>query len=165
MVLVMCTGTDPTPRERQMPLLDAVIQINQEQPQQVILILNKHFPSLKGIRIAILGLAFKPGTNDMRESPAIPIVKELLAKGAEIKAYDPVASDEAQKIFADHQVQYCDTLHQTIDNVQAVVLLTRWEEFSKIPSLLADLETQPLFVDGRRMLDKALIARYEGIGL
>jgi UDPglucose 6-dehydrogenase len=88
-----------------------------------------------------------------------------LAKGAEIKAYDPVASAEAQKIFADHQVQYCDTLHQTIDNVQAVVLLTRWEEFSKIPSLLADLETQPLFVDGRRMLDKALIARYEGIGL
>jgi UDPglucose 6-dehydrogenase len=150
---------------RSMPLLDAVIRINQEQPQQVILILNKHFPSLKGIRIAILGLAFKPGTNDMRESPAIPIVKGLLDKGAEIKAYDPVASDEAQKIFADYQIQYCDTLHQTIDNVQAVVLLTRWEEFSKIPSLLADLETQPLFVDGRRMLDKALIARYEGIGL
>jgi UDPglucose 6-dehydrogenase len=150
---------------RPMQLLDSVIQVNQEQPQQVIIILNKHFPSLKGIRIAILGLAFKPGTTDMRESPAIPIVKELLAKGAEIKAYDPVASAEAQKIFDDHQVQYCDTLHQTIDNVQAVVLLTRWDEFSTIPSLLDDLETQPLFVDGRRMLDKALIARYEGIGL
>ena len=85
-----------------MQLLDAVIQVNQEQPQQVIHVLNKHFPSLKGIRIAILGLAFKPGTTDMRESPAIPIIKELLAKGAEIKAYDPVASAEAQKIFADH---------------------------------------------------------------
>ena len=150
---------------RSMHLLDSVIQVNQEQPRQVIFILNKHFPSLKGIRIAILGLAFKPGTTDMRESPAIPIVKELLAKGAEIKAYDPVASGEAQKIFTNHQIQYCDTLHQTIDNVQAVVLLTRWEEFSKIPSLLADLKTQPLFVDGRRMLDKALIARYDGIGL
>ena len=150
---------------RSMQLLDAVIQVNQEQPQQVIHVLNKHFPSLKGIRIAILGLAFKPGTTDMRESPAIPIIKELLAKGAKIKAYDPVASAEAQKIFTDHKVQYCDTLHQTIDNVQAVVLLTRWDEFTKIPSLLADLETQPLFVDGRRMLDKALIARYEGIGL
>lgn len=150
---------------KSMQLLDAVIQVNQEQPQQVILILNKHFPSVKGIRIAVLGLAFKPGTTDMRESPAIPIVKELLAKGAEIKAYDPVASAEAQKIFTDHQIKYCDTLQQTIKNVQAVVLLTRWDEFSKIPSLLADLETQPLFVDGRRMLDKALIARYEGIGL
>ncbi len=150
---------------RSMQLLDAVIQINQEQPQQIVLMLKKHFPSLKGIRIAILGLAFKPGTNDMRESPAIPIVKELLANGAEIKAYDPVASTEAQKTFTDYQIQYCDTLQQTIENVQAVVLLTRWEEFSKIPSLLADLETQPLFVDGRRMLDKALIANYEGIGL
>jgi UDPglucose 6-dehydrogenase len=150
---------------RPMQLLDAVIQINQDQPLKVMRILKKHFSSFKGIRIAILGLAFKPGTNDMRESPAIPIVKELLAKGAEIKAYDPVASAEAQKIFTDHQIQYCDTLHQTLDNVQAVVLLTRWDEFSKIPSLLEDLETQPLFIDGRRMLDKALIARYEGIGL
>lgn len=148
-----------------MQLLDAVIRVNQEQPLQVVLLLNKHFPSLIGIRIAILGLAFKPGTTDMRESPAIPIVKELLAKGAEIKAYDPVASAEAQKIFSDDKVQYCETLFQTIDNVQAVVLLTRWDEFSKIPSMLEDLEAKPLFVDGRRMLDKSLIARYEGIGL
>jgi len=152
-------------RGRPMQLLDAVIRVNQEQPLQVVLLLNKHFPSLIGIRIAILGLAFKPGTTDMRESPAIPIVKELLAKGAEIKAYDPVASAEAQKIFSDDKVQYCETLFQTIDNVQAVVLLTRWDEFSKIPSMLEDLEAKPLFVDGRRMLDKSLIARYEGIGL
>ena len=148
-----------------MQLLDAVVQVNIQQPQQVVLMLKKHFPSLRGIPIAILGLAFKPGTTDMWESPAIPIVKELLTQGAEIKAYDPVASTEAQKIFTDHQIQYCDTLQQTIENVQAVVLLTRWDEFTKIPSLLADLETPPLFVDGRRMLDKALIDRYEGIGL
>jgi len=150
---------------RSMQLLDAVVQVNLQQPQQVILMLKKHFPSLKGIPIAILGLAFKPGTTDMRESPAIPIVKELLTQGAEIKAYDPVASTEAQKTFTEYQIQYCDTLQQTIENVKAVVLLTRWDEFTKIPSLLADLETPPLFVDGRRMLDKALIARYEGIGL
>lgn len=150
---------------RPMRLLDAVIRINQDQPLQILRILKKHFPSLKGIRIAILGLAFKPGTDDMRESPAIPVVKELLSKGAEINAYDPAASTEAQKIFLDHQIQYCETLEQTIENVQAVVLLTRWDEFSKIPSLLDKLETPPLFVDGRRMLDKSLIARYEGIGL
>jgi UDPglucose 6-dehydrogenase len=150
---------------RSMQLLDAVIRINQEQPLQMMHMLKKHFSSLKGIPIAILGLAFKPGTNDMRESPAIPIVKGLLANGAEIKAYDPVASTEAQKIFTDHRIQYCDTLQQTIENVQAVILLTRWDEFTKIPSLLADLETPPLFIDGRRMLDRTLIARYEGIGL
>ena len=146
---------------RSMQLLDAVVQVNLQQPQQVVLMLKKHFPSLKGIRIAILGLAFKPGTTDMRESPAIPIVNELLTLGAEIKAYDPVASAEAQKIFTDYKIQYCDTLQQTIANVQAVVLLTRWDEFTKIPSLLADLDTPPLFVDGRRMLDKTLIARYD----
>jgi len=151
---------------RSMQLLDAVIRINQEQPLQIERMLKKHFPTtLKGIRIAILGLAFKPGTSDMRESPAIPIIRILLANGAEIKAYDPVASSEAQKIFTDYQIQYCDTLHQTVENVQAVVLLTRWDEFKEIPSLLADLETSPLFIDGRRMLDKTLFARYEGIGL
>lgn len=148
-----------------MHLLDAVVQVNQKQPQQVILLLKKHFTSLNGIRIAILGLAFKPGTTDMRESPAIPIVKELLALGAKIKAYDPVASAEAQRYIGDHPIQYCDILHQAIENAQAIVLLTRWDEFTKIPSLLADLDPQPLFIDGRRMLDKTLIPRYEGIGL
>jgi UDPglucose 6-dehydrogenase len=110
-------------------------------------------------------LAFKPGTDDMRESPAIPIVKDLLAQEAEIKAYDPVAKQEAQKLFGNHQIGYCDDLAQALQNVQAVVLLTRWEEFRRIPELLTHLESQPLLIDGRRMLDKNSIARYDGIGL
>jgi UDPglucose 6-dehydrogenase/GDP-mannose 6-dehydrogenase len=150
---------------RKMPLLDAVIKVNREQPHQVVNILKSHYPSLKGIHIAILGLAFKPGTDDMRESPAIPILEELLNDGAKIKAYDPVASKEAQKIFPQHTIHYCDNLQQTIEDAQAVVLLTSWKEFSKIPSLLAGLESSPIFVDGRRMLDKNSIARYDGIGL
>lgn len=148
-----------------MRLLDAVIEVNEQQPQQVLSLLKKHFPSLKGIRIAILGLAFKPGTDDMRESPAIPVVKGLLAQGVEIKAYDPVAKHEAQKLFGDHQIVYCDDLAQALQNVQAVVLLTRWEEFRRIPELLTHLDPQPLLIDGRRMLDKNSIARYDGIGL
>ena len=150
---------------RPMRLLDAVIQINEQQPQQVLSLLKKYFPSLKGVRIAVLGLAFKPGTDDMRESPAIPIVKDLLAQEAEIKAYDPVAKQEAQKLFGNHQIAYCDDLAQALQNVQAVVLLTRWEEFRRIPELLTHLESQPLLIDGRRMLDKNSIARYDGIGL
>lgn len=148
-----------------MRLLDAVNQINEQQPQQVLSRLKKHFPSLKGIRTAVLGLAFKPGTDDMRESPAIPIINTLLAQEAKIKAYDPVARHGAQKLFGNHNIVFCDDLAQTIQDVQAIVLLTSWEEFKRIPELLDHLDPQPLFIDGRRMLDKRTISRYEGIGL
>ncbi len=150
---------------RPMQLLDSVIEINEQQPQQVLALLKKHFPSLKGVPVAVLGLAFKPGTDDIRESPAIPIVHELVAQEAKIKAYDPVAKQEAQKLFGNHRIEYCDDLAQTLEDVQAVVLLTRWEEFKRIPELLKHLDPQPLFIDGRRMLDKNSIARYDGIGL
>ena len=148
-----------------MELLDAVMQVNARQPRQIISLLKKRFSSLRGLRIAILGLAFKPGTDDMRESPAIPVVRELLAQGAEINAYDPVAQREAQRLFGNHHIAYSDNLRQMVENVQAIVLLTRWEEFGKLPELLVDLNSQPVVIDGRRMLDKTSIARYEGIGL
>lgn len=148
-----------------MQLLDAVMRINEQQPGHVISLLNKNFSTLNGIKIAVLGLAFKPGTDDMRESPALPIVRELSTRGASINAYDPVARTEAEKILGNHNITYCADLAQAIDGVQAVVLLTRWEEFRDIPRLLAGLDPQPLFIDGRRMLDKRSVARYEGIGL
>lgn len=148
-----------------MPLLDAVIQINQAQPKQVIARLRKYFPSLEGVRVAILGLSFRPNTNDMRESPAIPIVRDLLAQKAILKAYDPVANAEAQHILGADVLEYCDSLDQVLDGVQAVVLVTRWDEFRSVPEQLAKLDPQPVFVDGRRLLDKHSIAKYEGIGL
>lgn len=147
-----------------MQLLDAVIQINERQPQQILVLLKKHFPTLANVRIAILGLAFKPDTDDMRESPAIPIVKALLAEQAKIQAYDPIANGEARKIF-DGRVTLVDTLEQAITNVDAIVLVTRWNEFQQVPALLTQISPQPVFIDGRRMLDKRTIARYEGIGL
>ena len=150
---------------RPMELLDAVMQVNEKQPHQIMSLLKKRFSSLRGLRIAILGLAFKPGTDDMRESPAIPVVRELLAQGAEINAYDPAAQREAQRLFGNNHIAYSDNLRQTVENVQAIVLLTRWEEFGKLPDLLVNLNPQPVVVDGRRMLDKTSIARYEGIGL
>jgi len=146
-----------------MPLLDAVIKTNEQQYRQVIALLKKHFPALEGIRIAILGLAFKPDTDDMRESPAIPIIKALLAERATIQAYDPVANHVARGILGD-QVTLFDSLADAIANVDAIVLVTRWDEFRKVPQLLSSLHPQPVFVDGRRMLDKQSIAHYEGIG-
>ena len=150
---------------KQMRLLDAVVKVNREQPFEVVRKVKNYYPSLKDIKIAILGLAFKPNTDDMRESPAIPIVKELLGEGAIIKAYDPVALEEARKVFPEREIQFYQNIKETIENVQAVLLLTSWEEFNRIPSLLAEIESPPIFIDGRRMLDKNTIARYDGIGL
>jgi UDPglucose 6-dehydrogenase/GDP-mannose 6-dehydrogenase len=148
-----------------MRMLDAVLHVNEQQPQKVAFLLKKHFPSLRGVRIAILGLAFRPDTSDMRESPAIPIINQLLAEGAILKAYDPVANSEARKLFENSKVRLCSGLEEVIQESQAIVLVTRWDEFRQIPRLLAPMNPQPVFIDGRRMLDKNSINKYEGIGL
>ncbi len=147
-----------------MLLLSSVIQTNEQQHQQVIRLLKKHFPSFKGVRISILGLAFKPDTDDMRESPAIPIMKELVSQDACIKAYDPVANHEARKIFGD-RIVLCNDLQHAVTDVEAIVLVTRWEEFKKVPELLSSLNPSAVVVDGRRILEKNSISEYEGIGL
>jgi UDPglucose 6-dehydrogenase/GDP-mannose 6-dehydrogenase len=150
---------------RPMRLLDAVMHINEEQPKRILSILKNHFSSFEGLRVAVLGLAFKPGTDDMRESPAIPIIRGLLEQEALIRAYDPVAKENAQRLFSDRNISFYDDLVHAIRNVHAILLITRWEEFKKIPDLLRDAEPAPLVIDGRRMLDKHSVARYGGIGL
>jgi UDPglucose 6-dehydrogenase len=148
-----------------MEVLDAVVHVNQRQPQQILHLLGKHFPSLQGVRAAVLGLAFKPGTDDMRESPSIPVIQSLQAGGAFVQVYDPVAQHEARKVLSSLDIAYCDSLEAAIQDVDAVLVLTRWDEFASLPDLLAARCPQPLVVDGRRMLDKLSIARYEGIGM
>lgn len=148
-----------------MQLLNAVINVNALQYKQVMDRLYKHFPDLDAIRVAVLGLAFKPGTDDMRESPAIPILNELLTGSAKIKAFDPVAMHEAQKLFKNQPIQYCDTLAETIQDVDVILLLTRWEDFKVLPELLQSMKESPLVIDGRRLLSKTDIENYEGIGL
>jgi UDPglucose 6-dehydrogenase/GDP-mannose 6-dehydrogenase len=155
-----------------MPILEAVIQTNDRQPYQVIELLHKHFPSLQGVQTAVLGLAFKPGTDDMRESPAIPVITELLASKAKVKAYDPIANHEAEALFAGKEVEFCASLDQAVQDSDAIILLTRWEEFESLPQVLksnglknGDKAPAPIVVDGRRMLDKLSVPNYEGIGL
>jgi UDPglucose 6-dehydrogenase/GDP-mannose 6-dehydrogenase len=148
-----------------MRILKAVMGVNIAQPRKVLALLQKHFPVLDGVRISILGLAFKPGTDDMRESPAIPIVKEILAQNAVVKAFDPVARKEAEKIFGDNTLTFASTLPEAIGGAEAVVLLTRWPEFQELPRLFSTLPEQPVLIDGRRMLEKCRFPRYEGIGL
>ena len=152
-------------RGQPMQLLDAVVAINERQPQQILDILERRLENVGTSRIGILGLAFKPGTDDMRESPSIPIVRELQKRGAQMKAYDPVAKTEATHLFGHENIQYTDSLEDTVSDVDAVVLLTRWPEFKRVPELLKKLGQSTLMIDGRRMLDKNEFDQYEGIGL
>ncbi|MEO1744110.1 MAG: UDP-glucose/GDP-mannose dehydrogenase family protein, partial [Cyanobacteria bacterium J06629_9] len=137
-----------------MPLLSAVLDLNAQQPLKMIDLLTQHFPSLHSVQVAVLGLAFKPGTDDMRESPAIPVVKYLLEQGAIIQAYDPIACHEAQKLFGTSNIQYCDSLATALADVQAAMIMTRWPEFHSISQILQEQNAQPVVIDGRRMLDK-----------
>ena len=148
-----------------MPLLDTVIKINLEQPQRIIQIIKKHFTELKGLRIAILGLAFKPDTDDMRESPAISIINSLLKEGSVIKAYDPVAMSAARKVLPAEQISFENSLECALSDVDVVILVTRWNQFSDVPNILKAQKSPPLLVDGRRMLNKEDILHYDGIGL
>jgi UDPglucose 6-dehydrogenase/GDP-mannose 6-dehydrogenase len=147
-----------------MRLLKTVIEVNDRQPQKLISLLQKHFPSLDQKRVAVLGLSFKPGTDDLRASPAIPIVQELIAQRAIVTAYDPVAQPAAERLFGPQGVVFPGGLAETIENTDAIVVVTRWDLFSMLPGLLGDRDPQPLIVDGRRMLDKQSVQRYEGIG-
>jgi UDPglucose 6-dehydrogenase/GDP-mannose 6-dehydrogenase len=143
-------------------LLESVLDINKGQPDEVMRLIGRRFASLKDVPVAVLGIAFKPDTDDVRESPAFPIVRRLKAQGARVAAYDPIARP------ADHAdlagVTLAPSLREAVAGAEVVVLVTRWAEFSQLAGLLKELGRSPLVVDGRRVLDPASFALYEGIG-
>jgi len=148
-----------------MPLLKSVIDINKLQPYKIIDRLNRHYQDINGITVAVLGLAFKPGTDDMRESPAIPIINKLLEGNAIIRAYDPVAEKEAKKVFSGANITYCDSVVGALQGIDVVLLLTSWSEFSNLSNIFESMGINPLLIDGRRMLPKDSFDHYEGIGI
>ncbi len=150
---------------RDMALLDAVVSVNAEQPAKMIELLDKHIANRKGVKVAVLGLAFKPGTDDMRESPAIPVVQTLAEEGAIIQAFDPIAVDEARHTFSGLDIHYAPSMAAALDGVEAILLMTRWDEFAGLPALVSSMDSPPVVIDGRRMLAKDSVPRYEGIGL
>lgn len=145
-----------------MPLLASVLKINSEQPAQTLALIRKHHPDLRGRQVAVLGLAFKPDTDDLRESPAFPIVKELVAAGAQVQAYDPIA--QAQHLPAMQGATQVSTLDEAIRSADIIVHVTKWREFSDLGARLRKLGRNPLVIDGRRNLDPGDFQRYEGIG-
>ncbi len=148
-----------------MPLLDSVIRTNAGQPAKIVELLKANFASLSGLRVAVLGLAFKQDTDDVRESPAIPIARMLVREGVHLKAYDPIALETARAVLPDPEIEFVGTLGEAIKDIDAAIVVTRWDEFRQLPDLISKLPSAPLLIDGRRMLDKRKLVRYAGIGL
>ena len=148
-------------------LLTAVIEVNELQKRRVMNKLQKHLGSLVDKDVALLGLAFKPNTDDMREASSLVLSARLNAAGANVRVYDPVAEDEARKLI--RGAQFCPTAMDAIEGADAVVLVTEWPEFAELD--LADVAGRmrgTLLVDGRNFLDaeaaRAAGLTYEGIG-
>ena len=127
-------------------------------------ILQRHFPRLDGVRVTLLGLAFKEDTDDIRESPALPIARMLVTAGAAVTAFDPIANSVAAAALPP-SVQLAKTLASSVADADAVMLVTRWDEFKKLPELLRAARKDPVVIDGRRFLPRSAVARYDGIGL
>jgi UDPglucose 6-dehydrogenase len=146
-------------------LLSAVIEVNELQKRRVISKLQKHLGKLRGKKVALLGLAFKAGTDDMREAPSIVLASRLLAAGAEVRAWDPVAKpgDLLQG------VRMHETVLEAVRDADAAVIVTEWPELRDLASPeVREAMGRPLIVDGRNLLDpettRSVGFAYEGIG-
>jgi UDPglucose 6-dehydrogenase len=148
-------------------LLTAVIEVNELQKRRVVAKLQKHLGSLVGKKVALLGLAFKANTDDMREASSLVLAARLQADGAHVTAYDPVAEDEARQLLTG--VEFADSALGALDGADACVLVTEWPEFQELDwSAVAQRMAGRTVIDGRNFLDRrALDAAgfaYEGIG-
>jgi UDPglucose 6-dehydrogenase len=148
-------------------LLTAVIEVNDLQKRRVIGKLQKHLGGLAGRRVALLGLAFKPDTDDMREASSLVLSARLLADGASVVAYDPVAEEQARSLVSG--VEFADTPLGAVRQADAVVLVTEWGEFLELDwREVAEQMRGRLVVDGRNALEpdqiRAAKLIYEGIG-
>ena len=148
-------------------LLGAVIEVNELQKRRVVGKLQKHLGSLVGKRVALLGLAFKPQTDDMREASSLVLAARLEGEGAEVVAYDPVAGDVARGLL--ETVEFRDSALEALDAADAAILVTEWPEFAELDwAVAAERMARPLLIDGRNYLDATVLRKagfeYEGIG-
>jgi UDPglucose 6-dehydrogenase len=148
-------------------LLSAVIRVNSKQRSFMIDKIRQMVGPLEGKTLAFLGLAFKPNTDDIRESPAIDIIQGLLKSGAKIRAHDPAAMSEARKILK--EIAYGDDAYDTVRDADAVVLSTEWNEYRNLDlDRLRRALRQPIFIDLRNVYDEQRMnragIRYIGVG-
>lgn len=162
------TGVDANYELR---IMNAVQEVNQSQKEVLFAKVQQRFPDLKGRTFAIWGLAFKPGTDDMREAPSVVLIKSLVAAGAKVKAYDPKATERARVELEglEDSVALLDNGEDCLTDADALIVVTQWDEF-RVPSFDEMLEAlkEPVIIDGRNMFSpsglEALGFEYYGIG-
>ncbi|MFH1101846.1 MAG: UDP-glucose/GDP-mannose dehydrogenase family protein [Methanobacteriota archaeon] len=135
-------------------IIESTREVNNQQPLQLITLLEKHVSKLRGKTVGILGLAFKPNTDDIRESRAIPIVDALLKKGVKIKAYDPQAMENFKRYYP--QIEYCSSAKEVL-TADAILITTKWGEFTQL-----DYHGK-IVIDGRRIDEAKNATVYEGV--
>jgi UDPglucose 6-dehydrogenase len=133
-------------------LLEATEEVNYLQPLRAIEMLRNLVGDIKGRRFAILGLAFKPDTDDMREAVSIEIIEKLLEEGAKVSAYDPQAKENAKKIFG-KKITYAPSMPSCLKGADGCVIVTEWDEFKTLKSEDLDELRTSILVDGRRIGD------------
>lgn len=140
-------------------LLNEVMSINSEQRARFLRKVRSALWTLKGKKLAVLGLAFKGGTDDIRESPAIEIVKCLRKEGCEVRAFDPAAGERTSEVLSDKGVTYHQSAYEAAQGADALLILTDWPEFARLDlPRLKSLLTYPIIVDGRNLYDPSAMA-------
>ena len=137
-------------------IIKSAVEVNEKQPLKIIDLLKRYVKNLRGIKIGVLGLAFKPGTDDIRESRSIPVVKKLIDEGAEVLAYDPQAMDNFRKLFPN--LRYCKSAEDVLSECEIILILTNWDEFRGLNY------SGKIVIDGRRLIEAKKTAKiYEGV--
>jgi UDPglucose 6-dehydrogenase len=155
-------------RDYQAPLLHAVELVNRRQVERTVMKFERELSGLSGRVVAVLGLAFKPDTDDIRDAPALAIIQRLLDRGAAVRAHDPIANGAAREALG-KQVAFYDDMYATLEGADAVLLATEWNEFRTLDfGRCAQAMRGDLIVDGRNIFDpekvRAAGLRYLGIG-
>lgn len=153
----------------EMELLKATVSVNAHQRQRLIQKLQEALKILKGKTIGILGLAFKPNTDDLRDAPALDVARNLIKMGSRVKAYDPIAMPHCREQHADLDIHYAETIEELAVGCDALVLMTEWEEFKALDlTVVRGLVRTPVLLDARNVLSPAVCRdfgfQYMGVG-
>jgi len=140
-------------------MLQAAIDVNDRQPGRLLALMDQHV-DVAGERVAVLGLAFKPGTDDVRNARAVPVIEGLQERGAEIATYDPVAAENMREKYPD--IEYAASPEEALDGAVAALIVTEWEEIAGLDSEFDAMET-PVVIDGRHAVDRREGIVYEGL--
>lgn len=146
-------------------ILESAVVVNNSQPLRLLELLHDELKLLRNRRIALLGLAFKPDTDDMRDAPSIKVINSLLREGASVVAYDPQAMENARRIFNGHNLSLARSAREALKGADACLILTEWQEFAKLGEKDFKRMKNPLVIEGRKILEGKIPGiTYRGIG-